>query len=72
MAKFKLSKAEDIEIKYDILFRENQKTLADCAEAKFQLENKANDFDRLELELTQSNQQVRALKADVDNEKKNN
>lgn len=72
VAKFKLSKAEDIEIKYDILFRENQKALADCAEAKFKLENKANDFDRLELELTQSNQQVKALKADVDNEKKNN
>ena len=35
VTKFKLSKAEDIEIKYDILFKDNQTTLADLAEAKF-------------------------------------
>lgn len=72
VTKFKLSKAEDAQIKYDILFRENQKTLADCAEAKFELENKTNDFDKLQLEFSQVNQQIRALKAEVDNEKKNN
>lgn len=39
VAKFRLSKADDIEIKYDILFRENQKTVADCIEAREALEN---------------------------------
>jgi hypothetical protein len=34
VTKFRLSKMEDIEIKYDILFRENQKTVADCVEAQ--------------------------------------
>lgn len=30
VTKFRLSKAEDVEIKYDILFRENQNSVADC------------------------------------------
>ncbi len=47
MAKFRLSKAEDIEIKYDILFRENQKTVADLIETKEGLEIAHKDIDRL-------------------------
>jgi hypothetical protein len=38
VAKFRLTKAEDVEIKYDILFRENQKTVADCVDTREELE----------------------------------
>ena len=42
VTKFRLQKSEDIEIKYDILFRENQKTVADYVEAKEELEATRN------------------------------
>jgi len=38
VTKFRLTKAEDVEVKYDILFRENQKTVADCVDTREELE----------------------------------
>jgi len=37
VTKFKLSKAEDHEIKYDILFKENQKTVTEYLDSRDEL-----------------------------------
>ena len=71
VTKFRLSKAEDVEIKYDILFRENQNSVADCVEANELLEGTRKELDRLQIDNNQANQQVKSLKAEVEAEKNN-
>ncbi|MCB0370049.1 MAG: hypothetical protein KDD45_11655 [Bdellovibrionales bacterium] len=54
VTKFRLEKAQDIEIKYDILFKENQKTVADCVDAREELEKTRKELDCLQLEHAQA------------------
>ena len=61
VAKFRLSKAEDVEIKYDILFRENQKTVADCVDAREELEITRKDLDKLRIDHDQARQLIKNL-----------
>lgn len=72
VTKFRLSKSEDIQIKYDILFRENQKTVSDCIEVKEQLDNTRKQLDKLQLDYNSANQLIKTLRAEVEAEKRSN
>jgi hypothetical protein len=62
VSKFKLSKAEDYEIKYDLLFKENQSTVTKFLDNRDELEKVKRDLDRAVLEQDNANQLIRSLR----------
>lgn len=70
VAKFKLSKAEDYEIKYDLLFKENQKTITDYLDGRDELERARRELERTRADHDQALLNNRALRAELDAEKK--
>ncbi len=63
MAKFRLSKAEDYEAKYDLLFKDKQKTVSEFIETKEELDKTRKDLDKLQLDYQQANLTIKNLKA---------
>ena len=51
VTRFKLSKSEDYEVKYDLLFKENQNTISDHQQAADDLDRTKRELDRAHLEL---------------------
>lgn len=72
VTKFKLSKAEDYQIKYDLLFKENQTTVTNFLDNRDQLEKVKRDLDRALLQQDNANQSIRNLREEVQTEKRNN
>lgn len=70
VARFKLSKAEDFEIKYDILFKENQKTVAEHLALLEEHDRTLHQLDRTSLLQEQTAQQARTLRAELEAEKR--
>lgn len=66
MNKFRLSKAEDYEAKYELLFKDNQKTVSDFIETKQELEKTRKDLDKLQLDYQQANLTIKNLRGEVE------
>jgi hypothetical protein len=64
--KFRLSKAEDYEAKYELLFKDNQKTVSDFIETKQELEKTRKDLDKLQLDYQQANLTIKNLRGEVE------
>lgn len=71
MNRFRLSKAEDYEAKYELLFKDNQKTVSDLIETKEELDKTRKDLDKLQLDYQQANLTIKNLRGEVEAEKRN-
>ncbi len=72
VSQFRLSKAEDFEIKYDSLFKENQRVVKDHEALLSDFDKAQRDLNRLEIDQEQSSHLIRDLQAEVDTLKKSN
>ncbi len=72
VAQFRLSKAEDYEIKYDSLFKDNQKVAKDHEALLGDFDKAQRDLNRLEIDQEQSSHLIRDLQVEVDTLKKAN
>ena len=70
VARFKLSKAEDFEIKYDILFKDNQKAVADYLALLEEHDRTQREQERAGVLQEQTDQQLRTVRAELDAEKR--
>lgn len=70
VARFKLSKAEDFEIKYDILFKDNQKAVADYLALLEEHDRAQRDLERAAVLQEQTNQTLKSLRAELEAEKR--
>ena len=70
VARFKLSKAEDFEIKYEILFKDNQKAVTDYLALLEEHDRLQRDHERATLLQEQTDQQLRAARGELEAEKR--
>jgi hypothetical protein len=61
VARFKLSKAEDYEVKYDAIFQERQKTVADYLATREELDQSQRDLAACEAERERLRLEVKTL-----------
>ena len=70
VCRFKLSKSEDYEQKYELLFKENQNTIADEQQAREELDRIRRELDRTRLDYDQQSEVLRGVRGELEGEKK--